>query len=169
MFYISGERIYNHLTRVVIAMWLFLVFVLTASYTANLSSMLTIQSMEPSVTSMESLKSNNLTVGYDKGTFVGNYLEEVLNFNSNNIKEIDSEEKYIKEFESKGIAAAFLEAPYAKVFLHKHCKGYITDTSHTATYRFGGFGFVSNVFLNIIYIYIYIHIYTATYICRVCE
>ena len=141
----------------VIAVWLFLVFVLTASYTASLSSMLTIQRMEPSVTSMELLKRNNLTVGYDKGTFVGNYLEEVLNFNSTNIKEIDSEEKYIKEFESKGISAAFLEAPYAKVFLHRYCKGYIADTSHTATYRFGGFGFVSNIFLN--YIHIYGHLY----------
>ncbi|XP_050287189.1 glutamate receptor 2.7-like [Quercus robur] len=141
LFFAHRERIYNHLTRVVIAVWLFLVFVLTASYTANLSSMLTIKKMEPSVTSMELLKRNNLTVGYDKGTFVGKYLEEVHNFSSTNIKEIDSEEKYIKEFESKGIAAAFLEAPYAKVFLHKYCKGYITDTSHTATYRFGGFGF----------------------------
>ena len=136
----------------VIAVWLFLVFVLTASYTANLSSMLTIQRMEPSITSIELLKRNNLTVGYDKGTFVGNYLKEELNFNSTNIKEIDSEEKYITEFESKGISAAFLEAPYAKVFLHRYCKGYIADTSHTATYRFGGFGFVSNIFLNYIYI-----------------
>ncbi|XP_075664761.1 glutamate receptor 2.9-like [Castanea sativa] len=140
LFFAHRERIDNHLTRVVIAVWLFLVFVLTASYTANLSSMLTIQSIEPSVTSMELLKRNNLTVGCDKGTFVGNYLKEVLNFSSTNIKEIDREEKYIKEFESKGISAAFLEAPYAKVFLHKYCKGYIAD-SHTATYRFGGFGF----------------------------
>ena len=147
----------------VIAVWLFLVFVLTASYTANLSSMLTIQRMEPSITSIELLKRNNLTVGYDKGTFVGNYLEEVLNFNSNNIKEIDSEEKYITEFESKGISAAFLEAPYAKVFLHRYCKGYIADTSHTATYRFGGFGFVSNIFLNFLYISIYIYIYGHLY------
>ena len=147
----------------VIAVWLFLVFVLTASYTANLSSMLTIQRMEPSITSIELLKRNNLTVGYDKGTFVGNYLEEVLNFNSNNIKEIDSEEKYITEFESKGISAAFLEAPYAKVFLHRYCKGYIADTSHTATYRFGGFGFVSNIFLNFLYISIYIYVYGHLY------
>ncbi|KAM3748291.1 hypothetical protein ACB098_05G097300 [Castanea mollissima] len=141
LFFAHRERIYNHLTRVVIAVWLFLVFVLTASYTANLSSMLTIQRTEPSVTYMELLKRNNLTVGYDKGTFVGKYLENVLNFNSTNIKDIDSEEKYIKEFESKGISAAFLEAPYAKVFLHRYCKGYIADTSQTATYRFGGFGF----------------------------
>ena len=147
----------------VIAVWLFLVFVLTASYTANLSSMLTIQRMEPSITSIELLKRNNLTVGYDKGTFVGNYLEEVLNFNSTNIKEIDSVEKYITEFESKGISAAFLEAPYAKVFLHRYCKGYIADTSHTATYRFGGFGFVSNIFLNFLYISIYIYIYGHLY------
>ena len=144
-------------------MWLFLVFVLTASYTANLSSMLTIQRMEPSITSIELLKRNNLTVGYDKGTFVGNYLEEVLNFNSTNIKEIDSEEEYITEFESKGISAAFLEAPYAKVFLHRYCKGYIADTSHTATYRFGGFGFVSNIFLNFLYISIYIYVYGHLY------
>ncbi|KAB1228341.1 Glutamate receptor 2.5 [Morella rubra] len=42
--------------------WLFVVLILTSSYTASLSSMLTVQQLQPNVTDIEWLKKNNLKV-----------------------------------------------------------------------------------------------------------
>ncbi|KAF5473009.1 hypothetical protein F2P56_009659 [Juglans regia] len=50
LFFAHREKIHNNSTRVVIVVWLFVVLVLTSSYTANLSSMLTVQQLRPTFT-----------------------------------------------------------------------------------------------------------------------
>ncbi|KAL5841526.1 hypothetical protein ACOSQ3_012129 [Xanthoceras sorbifolium] len=139
LFFAHRERIYSNLTRVVVVVWLFVVLILNSSYTASLSSMLTVQRLKPNVTDIEWLKRNNLKVGCDGDSFVRNYLENVLNFETENILNVSSEDKYQGEFKNNSIAAAFLELPYEKVFIKHYCKGYIATTP---TYRFGGLGFV---------------------------
>jgi ionotropic glutamate receptor len=112
--------------------------------------MLTVQKLQPNITDIEWLKRNNLKIGCDGDSFVRKYLENVLNFNPQNIVNISSEDLYPREFKSNNIAAAFLELPYEKVFINKYCKGY-TATIHTN--RFGGLGFVStnsNIMPNLI-------------------
>ncbi|KAG6778816.1 hypothetical protein POTOM_015164 [Populus tomentosa] len=81
--------------------------------------------------------------GCDDDSFVQNYLEKVLGFQTEKIKIIDHENDYPTEFERNNIAAAFLELPYEKVFLNKYCERY---TSTEGTFRFGGFGFVGTAF-----------------------
>ena len=150
MFLVAGEKIYSNLTRLVIIVWLFVVLILTSSYTASLSSMLTVQKLQPNITDIEWLKRNNLKIGCDGDSFVRKYLENVLNFNPKNIVNISSEYLYPGEFKSNHIAAAFLELPYEKVFLNEYCKGY---TATIRTNRFGGLGFVStnsNIMPNLI-------------------
>ncbi|GMY37616.1 glutamate receptor 2.9-like [Fagus crenata] len=139
LFFAHREKIYSNLTRLVIIVWLFVVLILTSSYTASLSSMLTVQKLQPNVTDIEWLKRNNLKIGCDGDSFVRKYLENVLNFNPQNIVNISSEDLYPGEFKSNHIAAAFLELPYEKVFLNEYCKGY---TATIRTNRFGGLGFV---------------------------
>ncbi|GLT68930.1 hypothetical protein SLA2020_411210 [Shorea laevis] len=138
LFFAHREKVHNNLTRMVVAVWLFLVLILTSSYTASLSSMLTVQQLQPNVTDIEWLKMNNLKVGCDFDSFVKEYMENVLNFKPENIVNVSSEYDYPKEFKSNNISAAFLELPYEKVFLDKHCKEF-TATIRTA--RFGGLGF----------------------------
>ncbi|KAK1556873.1 hypothetical protein Q3G72_013743 [Acer saccharum] len=139
LFFAHRERIYSNLTRVVVVVWLFVVFILTSSYTASLSSMLTVQRLKPNVTDIEWVKGNNLKVGCDGDSFVREYLQNVLEFKSDNILNVSSEYKYQGEFKNNSIAAAFLELPYQKVFITRYCKGY---TATTPTYRFGGLDFV---------------------------
>ncbi|KAB1221985.1 Glutamate receptor 2.7 [Morella rubra] len=50
LFFAHREKVYNNLTRLVIVVWLFVVLILTSSYTASLSSMLTVQQLQPNVT-----------------------------------------------------------------------------------------------------------------------
>lgn len=69
-----------------IVVWLFVALIITQSYTASLSSMLTVKQLEPTVSDIETLKNNNAIVGYGKGAFVAKYLIEVLGFKPYNLK-----------------------------------------------------------------------------------
>ncbi|EEF39826.1 glutamate receptor 2 plant, putative [Ricinus communis] len=138
LFFAHREKVYSNLTRLVVVVWLFVVLILNSSYTANLTSMLTIQRLQPNVTDIEWLKRNNLPVGCDGDSFVRKYLENVLQFRPENIKNVSSEYSYPGEFQKKTIYAAFLELPYQKVFMNHYCKNYIANTP---THRFGGLGF----------------------------
>lgn len=119
--------------------WLFVALVITQSYTANLTSMLTVQQIEPTVDNVDSLLNSNAMVGYSRGSFVRAYLETVLHFKSQNIKQYNLPEEYSQALRSKEITAAFLEVPWAKLFLAQYCKGFIIAGP---TYKVGGFGFV---------------------------
>lgn len=121
-------------------MWFFVALILTQSYTASLSSMLTLQNIKPSTITIEWLRANNAPVGCDNETFVCNYLINVLKFDSHNIRGISNTSSYDDHFKNRSISALFLEKPYEKAFFMLYCKGYV---STTLPYRFGGFGFVS--------------------------
>lgn len=121
--------------------WLFLVLILNSSYTASLSSMLTIQRLQPNVTDILCLKKYNMKIGCDGDSFVRTYLEKVEQFKPENIINMDNEYSYEDAFKNNSIAAAFLELPYEKVYMSKYCKGY---SASVPTTKFGGLGFVSN-------------------------
>ncbi|XP_021832533.1 glutamate receptor 2.7-like [Prunus avium] len=139
LFFSHREKIYSNLTRLVVVVWLFVVLILTSSYTANLSSMLTIQRLKPNLTDIEILKRTNSKIGCDGDSFVMDYLQTVLGFKLENIVNVSSEYNYTEKFKSKTISAAFLELPYAQVFMNEYCEGY---TSMAPTYRFGGLSFI---------------------------
>ncbi|KAJ9690595.1 hypothetical protein PVL29_012979 [Vitis rotundifolia] len=130
----------NNITRIVIVVWLFVVFVLTSSYTASLSSMLTARRFEPNVTDVEWLKATKSVVGCDGDSFLRKYLENEIKFTAADIKNISNQYQYPGEFQSGNISAAFLELPHAKVFTNQFCKNY---TATQPLNRFGGFAFCS--------------------------
>ncbi|TKY59185.1 Glutamate receptor 2.7 [Spatholobus suberectus] len=139
LFFAHREKIYSDLSRVVMVSWLFLVLILNSSYTASLSSMLTVQRLRPNVTDIEYLKKNNMKIGCDGDSFVTTYLEKVENFKRENIININSEYSYEDAFKNNSIAAAFLELPYEKVYISEYCKGY---SAFVPTTKFGGLGFL---------------------------
>lgn len=120
--------------------WLFLVFVLTSSYTASLTSMLTLPRLKPVINDLDWIRRTNAPVGCDGDSFVKNYLRNVLELR--NIRDFDNQDDYPREFEEGNIAAAFLEFPYQKIFMEQHCNKY---TVVGETYNFGGLGFVSEI------------------------
>ncbi|KAG6692261.1 hypothetical protein I3842_10G106100 [Carya illinoinensis] len=132
IFFAHRETIRNNYTRLVVVVWLFIVLILTSSYTACLSSMLTVKQLRPNFKKI-------MKVGCDGDSFIRKYMEDVLHFKPENIVDVPSEDSYPGQFESNNIAAAFLELPYGKVFLKHHCKGF---TATKPNIRFGGLGFV---------------------------
>ncbi|XVE51428.1 hypothetical protein DITRI_Ditri02bG0039400 [Diplodiscus trichospermus] len=88
---------------------------------------------------IQSVRQRGLSVGCDNDSFIKKYLTNVLSFKQEQLYLLNSSESsFVEEFKNKKIDAAFLEVPYEKVFLNKHCKGY---GSISPTYTFGGFGF----------------------------
>ncbi|KAJ0971837.1 hypothetical protein J5N97_019796 [Dioscorea zingiberensis] len=124
------KKIRSYYTLVVILVWFFVVFIITQSYTASLSSILTTQKLEPVVSFTR--------IGCDGDSFVVKYLEEVLGYPPRKINTIGKEKNYPEAFESGKISVAFMETPYLRVFLSRHEE----YTVHGETHRLGGFGFV---------------------------
>ncbi|KAF6175249.1 hypothetical protein GIB67_030467 [Kingdonia uniflora] len=139
LFSVQGERMHSNLSRVAMIVWLFVALIITQSYTASLSSMLTIHRLQTTEVTIESLKRNNDPVGCDGNSFVVDYLKVVLGFKEKNIVRIYSGDYYSEALESGEIAAAFLEAPYVKVLLAKYCNRFAVAKQ---SFKVGGFGFV---------------------------
>ncbi|XP_065875130.1 glutamate receptor 2.8-like [Euphorbia lathyris] len=133
------ESIRSQWTRLVLAPWLFLILIITSTYTANLSSILTNPKLEPSETDIGSLKATNATVGCDGNSFIIWYLKEVLDFKENNIKIISSPEDLAKSLSNGDIRAAFMLSPHARAFLSEYCQGF---TISGPTFKLSGFGYV---------------------------
>lgn len=122
-----------------LATWLFVIVVVTVCFTASLTSIITVQRIQPSLVSIEYLQRTNAAVGCNGNSFIVQYLINVLHFKPENIKKINSIRDYPEAFEKGEIRAAYFVAPHAKVFLAIYCQGY---TTAGPSYKLGGFGFV---------------------------
>lgn len=137
--------------RFVLIVWFLVVLVLTQSYTASLTSMLTVQKLQPTITDIDELIRNKEPIGYMKGSFVYGFLKK-MDFEESRFQVFDSAEQ-MNELLSKGsgkggIVAAFHEIPYIKLFLGKYCSKYMMVGP---TYKADGFGFVCDHILSIHY------------------
>jgi glutamate receptor, ionotropic, plant len=133
------EKIVNNFSRVTLIVWMFVVFILTSSYTANLSSMLTVKQLKSSVSDIHELKRSEANVGYLRHSFVKDKLLK-LGFNKLRLLPLKSPLDYAEALASGRVAAIVDEIPYLEVFLHNHCVGYEMSSE---IYETGGFGFVS--------------------------
>ncbi|CAN6167021.1 unnamed protein product [Urochloa humidicola] len=129
------------LSRIVMIVWLCFLLVVTSSYTANLTSMLTVQQLQPTVNDIQELLKSGQIVGYHRGSYVKGLLEE-LGFDRSKIKPYDTPDDFHNALSrgsgNGGIAALVHEVPYIKLFLAKHCEGY---TMVGPIYKAAGFGY----------------------------
>ncbi|KAL9251024.1 Glutamate receptor 2.8-like protein [Drosera capensis] len=139
LFFSQREDIKSNYTRVVVVVWLFIVLVLTQSYTADLASTLTIERLNQNSTDVVTLQRSNATIGCEQDSFIRGFLEDVLKFNQDSIINLNGQpEDILDHLKARKIEAAFVELPYAKLFHYKYCDGY---SIIGPLYRFGGLGF----------------------------
>ncbi|KAK9942908.1 hypothetical protein M0R45_008551 [Rubus argutus] len=127
MVFAQREIVVSNLARFVVIVWVFVVLILTQSYTASLTSLLTVQKLEPTYTNLSHLISNTKEyVGCMDGSFVCTLLQQ--GFNASNIRKYKSAEEcdqlLIKGSANGGIAAAIDETPNMKLFLASYCSNY---------------------------------------------
>lgn len=90
----AGEKVQNNLSRLVVIIWLFVVLILTSSYTASLSSLLTVQVLEPTIKDVHQLQENKEYIGYHNGSFVEGILKK-HNFDESRMKAYADPEEYV--------------------------------------------------------------------------
>ncbi|CAL8150958.1 unnamed protein product [Prunus armeniaca] len=138
LFSLNGNKLKSNLSRITMVVWLFMSLVITQTYTAKLASLLTLPQLEPTVVDVFALQNSNAMVGCAGASYISKYLEEVLHFHHNNIKNFSGADEYAPALRSQEVAALFLNLPLAKVFLAENCKSF---TMTGPTYSVGGFGF----------------------------
>ncbi|XP_059440451.1 glutamate receptor 3.6-like [Corylus avellana] len=96
LFTAHREKIDSALGRLVLLIWLFVVLILNSSYTASLTSILTVEQLSYSVKGIESLIISDDPIGYQRGSFTENYLIEELNIHKSRLVPLNSAEEYEK-------------------------------------------------------------------------
>ncbi|XP_043691949.1 glutamate receptor 3.4-like isoform X2 [Telopea speciosissima] len=127
MFFSHRENTLSTLGRFVLLIWLFVVLIINSSYTASLTSILTVQQLSSRIEGIDSLISSSDPIGIQDGSFARNYLIDELNIAESRIKSLKSEESYLDALQrgpkNGGVAAIVDELPYVDVFLSdNNCK-----------------------------------------------
>ncbi|KAL4347311.1 hypothetical protein GQ457_17G005500 [Hibiscus cannabinus] len=142
MVFAHREKILNNLSRFVLIIWIFVVLILTQSYTASLASMLTVQRLQPTIVDVNELRNNGDFVGYETGSFVKDLLVKQLNFDESKLKSYGTPEEFdealTKGSQNDGVSAIFGVQQCIELFLAKYCDKYMTAGP---TYKTDGFGF----------------------------
>ncbi|KAK8654941.1 hypothetical protein V6N13_107536 [Hibiscus sabdariffa] len=142
MVFAHREKVVSNLARFVVIIWCFVVLIDIQSYTASLTSLLTVEKLQPTVTDINVLLKKRESVGFLSGSFVEGMLLG-LKFDKSQLKTYRTPEEllslFVKGSANGGISAAFDEIPYIKLFLAKYCNKY---TTVEPTFKTAGFGFV---------------------------
>uniref|UniRef100_A0A1D1Z2R1 Glutamate receptor n=1 Tax=Anthurium amnicola TaxID=1678845 RepID=A0A1D1Z2R1_9ARAE len=126
MFFAHRENTVSTLGRFVLIIWLFVVLIINSSYTASLTSILTVQQLSSRIEGLDSLISSTDPIGFQVGSFAKNYMIEQLNIAESRLVALGSPQEYARALElgpkSGGVAAIVDELPYVEIFLSGNCK-----------------------------------------------
>ncbi|KAK4255353.1 hypothetical protein QN277_008364 [Acacia crassicarpa] len=137
-----GENTVSTLGRMVLLIWLFVVLIINSSYTASLTSILTVQQLTSQIEGIDSLISSNQPIGVQNGSFVADYLTSELNIAKSRIVDLKSEQDFINALDrgpqGGGVAAIVEELPYMEILMSKtNCKFRTVGQEYTKS----GWGF----------------------------
>lgn len=121
MFFAHRENTVSTLGRLVLIIWLFVVLIINSSYTASLTSLLTVQQLQSRVNGLDSLISSTDPIGFQVGSFAKNYMMEELNIAESRLKSLGGPEEYASALERGLVAAVVDELPYIELFLSSYC------------------------------------------------
>ncbi|KAL5562236.1 hypothetical protein UlMin_031983 [Ulmus minor] len=125
------EKLLSNLSKFVVIIWVFVVLILTSSYTATLTSMMTVHQMQ--------LHEKGNYIGYQIGSFTPGVLSNV---NYKGFKTIHSPEEYADALtrgsKHGGVSAIIDEIPYIKIFLARYLNHYSMIKTISSS---NGFGF----------------------------
>ncbi|KAH7521687.1 hypothetical protein FEM48_Zijuj07G0059300 [Ziziphus jujuba var. spinosa] len=134
LFYTAGERLLNNLSKFIVIVWVFVVLVLTNSYTATLTSMMTVQQIQ--------LNPKGNYLGYQANSALRSAL---LSLNFEGLKPYHSPQAYAealsKGSKHGGVSAIVDEAPYMKIFIERYPGDYTLKMMPMSDINGFGFGF----------------------------
>lgn len=141
MFFAHRENTVSTLGRFVLLIWLFVVLIINSSYTASLTSILTVQQLSSPIKGIESLVNSKESVGYLQGSFSRSYLIDEIGIHESRLVPMKTPEETMKALEKGpqkgGIAAYVDERAYIELFLSSRCDFSIVGQEFTRN----GWGF----------------------------
>ncbi|GJR85133.1 extracellular solute-binding protein 3 [Tanacetum coccineum] len=117
-FFLHEGRIRNKCSKVVLVMWLSMLFIVLQIFTATLSSWLTLDQLRPPLSTLEN-------VGYQNGSFIKDIIIQRYNSSGMSITPLNSVEEYKNALFSGGVDVIFDELPYIDLFLSKYGSEYM--------------------------------------------
>ncbi|XP_010557012.2 PREDICTED: glutamate receptor 3.4-like isoform X2 [Tarenaya hassleriana] len=142
MFFSHRENTVSTLGRLVLIIWMFVVLIINSSYTASLTSILTVQQLTSRIEGIDTLISSSEPIGVQDGSFAWKYLINELNISPSRLVSLRDEEEYLSALQrgprGGGVAAIVDERPYIELFLsNANCKFRMVGQEFTRT----GWGF----------------------------
>ncbi|KAK1410533.1 hypothetical protein QVD17_37070 [Tagetes erecta] len=135
------ENTLSTLGRMVLLLWLFVVLIINSSYTASLTSILTVQKLYSPIKGIDSLMATKDPIGYQENSFVRNYLIAEYGIHESRLVPLslpEDFEKALKDGPSKGgVVAVVDERAYVELFLSTRCEFSIVGQEFTKN----GWGF----------------------------
>ncbi|KAL5198118.1 hypothetical protein ABZP36_001630 [Zizania latifolia] len=125
MFFAHRENTVSTLGRLVLIIWLFVVLIINSSYTASLTSILTVQQLSTGIQGLDALIASPDPIGFQVGSFAKNYLMQELGVPESRLRELAINE-YASSLQlgprNGGVAAIVDELPYIELFLSTNCQ-----------------------------------------------
>jgi ionotropic glutamate receptor len=137
----AEENTVSTLGRFVLIIWLFVVLIINSSYTASLTSILTVQQLSTGILGLDSLLSSNDPIGYQVGSFARSYMMQELGVPASRLRELaidDYADSLQRGPSNGGVAAIVDELPYVELFLSTNCQFRTVGQEFTKS----GWGFV---------------------------
>ncbi|KAI3781733.1 hypothetical protein L2E82_11756 [Cichorium intybus] len=132
IFFAQKEKLSSNLSRFVMFIWLLVVLILITSYTATLTSLLTVEQFQ--------LASKGRIVGFHGGSFMNGVTVSNVHFEGHHKRAYYSYEDYAHALSEDGDADAIVdEIPYIKMFLGRYSGDYALVSSQPIT---SGFAFI---------------------------
>nr|XP_043632295.1 glutamate receptor 3.3 [Erigeron canadensis] len=141
LFFAHRENTASTLGRAVLLIWLFVVLIVNSSYTASLTSILTVQQLSSPIKGIDTLKKSNDRIGFQVGSFAERYLVDEIGIPESRLVRLGTPEAYAdalrKGSKNGGVAAIVDERPYIELFLSNQCKFRVVGREFTKS----GWGF----------------------------
>ncbi|KAI3724699.1 hypothetical protein L2E82_36485 [Cichorium intybus] len=141
LFFAHRENTASTLGRIVLLIWLFVVLIINSSYTASLTSILTVQQLSSPIKGIDTLKKTNDRIGFQVGSFAERYLVDEIGISESRLVPLGTPDAYadalLKGSDNGGVAAIVDERPYVELFLSNQCRFRVVGREFTKS----GWGF----------------------------
>lgn len=131
------ENLKSNLSRFVVVVWVFVVLILQSSYTASLTSMLTVPQLEPAIGDFASLWPGTDKVGIMNNSFMREAMTKT-GFPQYRLRPYQATQSFHEALLNGTIGAIVDETLYLRLFLNSYCDNFTQIAQSNKT---GGFGF----------------------------
>ncbi|CAI7865149.1 unnamed protein product [Closterium sp. NIES-54] len=120
LFRLPEKPVRTLIARIVLALWLLVTFVVVTSFTANMTSIITVNMLTVPSLDVNSVINANNPIAYQAGSFIEGYLTQ-LGVQKHNMVPLSSAEEYSSALVTGRVKVVVDEDPYLDLLRTNHC------------------------------------------------